>query len=309
MSRQTLGILFFVFVALAAIASYPWWSRQLLPQKEGTSFNFSLSGFTQEAVKKLTIKEREELTLVKQDGTWQVNDYPASPTQIGDLFQALANSKVDTLVSKNPESHEKLGVAEDSGFLLAITQDDSTSEFIIGKPGPVIDSFYARKKDSHEVYLILSAVRDKLTQTVSEWRNKTLVDLSGIEVKKLEITSSGESLIVAKTSDEDWQITKADQQATLDKPTIDHLVSSLSPLDASGFLSEEETSEFKSARKKTVFTIFGIEENPIAKILFYEKDENAWWAQVEDKETYYRIPAYKLTDVLLTPEQFFSGAD
>jgi hypothetical protein len=308
-SKQTIGVLLLVFVALAAIASYPWWSKQFLPSKEKASFDLSLSAFTQESVNKLTIKEEEEVTLSKKGDGWEVNNYPASPAQVGDFFQALANSKIDTLISKNPESHETLEVAENSGVLLTITQNESTAEFIIGKSGPVVDSFYARKKDSHEVYLILSAIRNKLTQTVSDWRDKTLVDLSGVEVKKLEMTSSGESLTINKISEEAWQATKAGQQATLDKSTIDRLISSLSSLEASDFLNDGEIAEFKSAGNKTELTIFGPKENLITKILLYEKDENIWWAQGADEEIYYKIPSYKLTNILLTSEQLFSGAD
>lgn len=308
MSKKTLIILLGIFIILGIAASYSWWGQYAgITEKSYTNTELNFSAFAENTTNKIVITKEgeEEKTITKENGTWKVNGFDASQEEIEDFFSSLSELSIESLVSKNSENHASFEVTEESGTALVIEKGGLTSIFIIGKRGATFSSFYARTKESDNVYEVSGELRDKFSQSVTAWRDKTVVNIPKETIQKIEIVSKTSPLIAVK-SEEAWNVERFGKKATPEETAINQLVGAFSPLEASGFLSEEEQKEFQIAKDKTIIRIFGSSETRIAEINLFEKDSD-WWAGVDGKEVFYKIPSYKLSSIFLTDEEIFDG--
>lgn len=303
MSKKTLLILGSIFIVLAIAASSSWWG-EYLPQKTSNA-ELDFSAFTKEATEKIAIakKGEEDKVLSKEGGVWKIFGFEASVKAIDDFFTALQGLKTESLASKNPENYSSFGVGDDA-YMLSLTRGGQTATLVIGNRGPSFSSFYVRKKDGTNVYLVAGSISDKLSQSVSGWRDKTLVNLPKEAIQKIEITSKTNPLTIVKTQDAKWQAEGGSKKAVLEESAANQLLAAFNPLEATDFLTEKESKEFNSAGNKTIVSVYGSEQKPLAEILLLKKDSD-YWARVEDKPTFYKIASYKLSDILLTYDEVF----
>ena len=306
MSKKTLFILLGIFVALGAAASYSWWSPYLgLGKKPRISYELVFTNLTENAASKFSIakKGEEDRVFIKEEGAWKVNDFDVSKKEIEVFFSELSGSIVESLASKNPENHSNFELTEENGTILSVLQGDAVSMIIIGKQGPVVDSFFARTKESNNVYLVSGSLLNKISQNADAWRDKVIVDISTELIKKVEIISKKNLLVIEKQGTE-WKAEGAGKTTILDEATIGKLLAAFNPLEASGFLDEEERKEFEIEKAKTSVIVYGGDDDIIAEIQFVEKD-NDWWAVVKGKDIYYKIPSYQMSNIMLKHEDIF----
>lgn len=306
MSKRTLLILSGVFIVFAFAATYSWWSGYIsFLQKSPVNSDLDFSAFSKESTDKIVIvkKGEDEKVIAKDGGQWKINGFKASLKEIDEFFEILKGFKVESLVSKNPENYSSFGIDEDA-YTLSLTKDGQTSAFIIGDQGPLFGSFYAKKKDGINVYLVAGSISEKLSQDVSGWRDKTLVNVPKEAIQKIEIASKINPLTIIKTQDGKWQAEGSGKTTLLEDEAANRLLTAFNPLEATGFLNEAESKEFEKSSNKTTVRIYDSSQNILAEILLLKK-ENDYWAQVLEKETIYKIASYKLSDILLDYDEIF----
>lgn len=305
MSKKTLLVLGGIFIVLAVIASSSWWGEYLTIGKKSSNAELDFSAFTKETTGKISIvkKGEEEKVLSKEGSAWKIAGFEASVKAMDDFFAALKELKTESLASKNPENYASFGVGDDA-YTLSLTKGKMETTFIIGNRGPTFSSFYARKKDGTNVYLVEGSLSDKLSWDVSAWRNKTLVNLPKEVIQKIEIISKTAPLAITKTQDGKWQAQGSSKKTILEDATANRLFVALNPLEASDFLNKEQEAEFKKAADKTILRVIDTENKALAEVKLLKRDAD-WWAAVEGKEVYYQILSYKLSDVLLSYDELF----
>jgi hypothetical protein len=240
--------------------------------------------------------------IIKENGNWHVNGFEASPKKIDRFFEALAGLEVQSLVSRNPKNHKNFDVTEENGITLSLSGDSATSIFIVGRYDPASNVFYVKKKGSDRVYSVSGSLRGILLQSISDWRNKTMVNIQREDVQKIEIAGADGKLVI-KRIENGWQAESGAKTTKLDETAVNRMFSALQPLEASGFLDEEKQKEFKEKGDKTVVRIFGRDGNVIAEIVLLKRD-NEWWAKVKGKNVIYKVPLYKISDIVLEDKVF-----
>lgn len=305
MSQKTLFILFSIFVILGSAASYSWWGQYVrFYNGPFSDAELNFFKFTESATDKIRIiDDDEEKAIVKENGVWKVNGFVADRKKIEDFFDVLSHLTIGSLVSKNPANHKNFEVTEGKGIILALTIGDAETLFVIGKSGAAFSSFYARLKGSDNVYEVSGNLRDKISQSVTAWRDKTVVDIQKESIQSIEIDSQAALLVLTKNEDS-WNAQKGGKQATLDDTTTNRLLAALNPLEASGFLSDEEKREFEKGKGKTVIRVFGEKRNELAAIYLFKKN-GEWWGHVTDTGIFYKIPSFRLSDILLKDDDIF----
>lgn len=296
MHRWTIYILISIFAVLAALATYPQWDRYFKKPSTGSG-ELNFAQFTADSTEKFSIKKgSDEKVFTKEDGRWKVNEFDASQKEIENFFSGLKNIEEKGLASKNPENHTNFETTEETGYILTLND----TAFIIGKSGPDYDSFYAKKRDSNNVYLTTGSLPSKLSQDISAWRDKVLVDASGKTLQKVEIISKTNPLTITKTEEGKWQIQSGSKTTELEKDKADKLIAALSPLEATGFLDGKETGEFQKAGSKTILRLFDDKNEKLAEISLLEKDGD-YWAQLSGRDVFYKLPFSTLSDILIKP--------
>lgn len=310
MNKKTLIILFGIFIILVIAATYSWWGQYLNignTSSQNTELNFS--AFSESTTDKISIAKNgeEEKNISKEGGKWMINGFDADQKEIDDFFEKLSSLKVQSLVSKNPENHSNFDVTEQNGFTLTITSGNTDFSFVIGKRGTTFNSFYVKAKDSDNVYKVSGSLREKLSQSVTAWRDKIVVNIPRDKIQKIEIASQEDILTVAK-DENGWKAEKSGKTATLDETTANRLLAAFNPMEASGFLNEDGKKEFQDAKDKTIIRVFGDNGETMAEINLLEK-ESEWWLQAKGKEIFYKIPTYKLSDIFLKDDEIFGAEE
>ena len=307
MSKKTLIILLGIFIILIIVSTYSWWGQYFNfdNKKSFSNSELNFSAFTEKTTEKISItKSGEEKKIIeKKAGIWKVNGFDASQEEINDFFSVLSGLVVESLVSKNPENHKNFGATEEDGTHLVLTQNGVETSFIIGNQATTFNSFYIKTKENNNVYKMSGMLRDKLTMSVTAWRDKTIVRIPKETIQKIEVVSDTKPLILAKNEGM-WIAERLGKTSHLDETTLNSLFASIDPLKASGFLNEQEQKEFQDASKQTAIRIFGDNKTIIAEITMLKK-ENEWWAKINGQDSFYKIPLYKLSNIFLTDEEIF----
>ncbi len=308
MNKKTLRILFAIFIALGVAASFPLWQERvgfMRPAPSKAELDFSV--FTQDATGKIVIAKQgeEKKVLERKDGVWMIDVFEAAPKTVDTFFDSVTSLKVGALVSKNKDNFSGFGVGED-GYAVTFSAGGKESSFMIGSRGPSLGSFYARKKDGVNVYLVDGKLTDTVSQAVSFWRDKILIKSSKDEIGKVEIISKTTPLIITKTQDGQWQAESDGKKAVLEEMLAKRLTEALGSLEGTDFLTKEQEAEFKKASGKTILRLSDNSGKKLTEIQLLKK-ESDWWAVAEGRSFAYKLPAYRLSDILITSEQVFSA--
>jgi hypothetical protein len=309
MNKKTLLILSIIFIIALIIASYEWWGKYFAFLNSLKNQEIDFSEFTDEISESVSIaKTGQQLkTLIKKENKkWYINDFEASQKEINDFFQILKNIKTQMLVSKNAQNYENFGVGDNGYTLTFKTINKKETSFIIGSYGPLLNSFYLRKKDSSNVYLAQGLLLNKISQDINQWRDKTLVNIPKDIISKIEMKTNDSLLTITKNQEGKWQAQEKNKNATLEETTVDRILNSFNPLEADNFLTKDQELEYKKIKQKekVLITLFDKQNQKLVQIQLAKKNEN-WWALVEGKDTYYQIPSFKISDIILKSEEIF----
>lgn len=308
MNRKTLLILFGIFITLGVAASFPFWREQAgLMQPTPSQAELDFSVFTKDNTGKIVIVKQgeEKKVLERKDGVWMIDTFEAAPKTVDTFFDSMKSLKVGALVSKNKNNFSGFGVG-DEGYEVTFFENAKETSFVIGSSGSSFGSFYARKKDGANVYLVEGKLSDTLSQAVSFWRDKVFLKVSSDEIGKIEIVSKTTPLTLVKTQDGKWQAESSGKKAVLEEGLAKRLTEALGSLEGSDFLSKEQEAEFRSAGGKTILRLSDNSGKKFAEVQLLKK-ESDWWAVAEGRPFAYKVPAYRLSDILLTSEQAFDG--
>lgn len=304
MSNRTLTILLAVFLIFALISAWPR-IRQLLPEslKPTQTFTVDFTPFTEAATTQVDLGGGK--VLKKDNGKWKINEFDASEQKVKDFFAKVSKLKVRELASKNTENHKSFfDVADEEGTVITFITNGQASTLIFGNPGPDFQSFYVKKKDSAEVYLVGGSITSELSQTVNDWRDKTIVKIPKDSVSKIELLSPTAPLTLTKGQDNKWQAEGGGKKATLEDMVASQLLVGFDPLQGTDFLTDKERAEFTSAKNKIILRLFGTKQDTLTELSLLKKD-TTWWAKPGDKELFVKVPSVTIERVVLPYETVF----
>lgn len=296
MKQQHIRILSGIFILLFIIATYPYWKTYFsFLNKPAVVSELELKGFTFDTTNKVSLKHGgEEILLSKKADGWQVASYTANIVQVKDFFSSLKDTEVISLVSKNPENQKEYEVSSDSGTLVMLSGQKGDKSIIVGKEGSQLNSFYVRAINSFSVYWVKGSLFQKVTQTTSDWRDKTVLTLDKSKIRKIVV--DGVKQFTLTGADSNWKVAVLSQEKEIPASQSAAFLDSLTNIQASGFTDEKEKQEFIQSTKTSV-TVFGDKEEKIVQILMVMKDSNIW-VQVSGNTEVYKVVASNLAPIL-----------
>jgi len=175
MSKNLLTILAVVFVALLLIVSFSVW-RERTGFSIQKSFDDALGfhNFTIGNTDSISITKQDEKTklFIKTDAGWLVNGTSTSDEKMREFFTSLSQLSVGSLTSKNPKNHAQFSVTEETGYFISLKQNAHIKTYILGNRGLGFDSFYAREKNTPEVYLLSGTLRSIVARSPAYWHTR-----------------------------------------------------------------------------------------------------------------------------------------
>jgi len=183
--------------------------------------------------------------LTHLDDNWTVNGYSIEEVSLNKLLDAIDENEVGSVVANNAENHGRMGLSADSTWRLEIIESESKkSTILIGNTGPTFPSVFTRVLDQDEVVLISADLRGAVTQSLTEWRDKTIITTDTIALSSI-LLDYGNATYRLDRSDTTWTM----DGEVVDAAAVIGITAELSNMEASGFLDENQSPSTENKRR------------------------------------------------------------
>jgi hypothetical protein len=178
----------------------------------------------------------QNVSLQQSGNGWSVNGNVADSSAVTRLWDALMEAEVGGVVANNPSNHERMGLSADSAWTVEFTlTGGGTASLLVGKAGPIFPSGYVRLPDQDAVVVVSGDLRATLNQSVTDWRDKTILRVDTAAVVSLVVETYDGGYVVER-SDSVWSLEGAPANAG----PIRSVLAELANFVANGFLEDGE---------------------------------------------------------------------
>jgi len=164
-----------------------------------------INALSPDTIDKVVLRDWESEVIVEKesDGSWWVEDYPATLLQLDDFWDAAQRFDGAELIATKRSSHATMGVSPEFGTVVQLWRgEDLVDQFIVGDKQFVgkseeeaffLWSVYARKcylrhRDSDEVYAIYCEVPDKFSTRLNRWKYSLIADMPSSDIEAFTFT-------------------------------------------------------------------------------------------------------------------------
>lgn len=241
-------VLLIIFVVTALWLSDPFKSRKSVFTADNLLF-----GIDMERADKININHKDlNLSLEKKNRDWVIstyNDYPADPVALKNLFSNLTGLKTGRIVSRNITNLERYGLDDDNSTSVRLFENDEyILNFDIGNTGPDHLSTFLRLKDENIIRLVPGNIRQFYQKPLSNWKDRTLIDLSEYDITELDIITdeydigiSIHKIFIDQQSN--YTLKRPIRDKKLNINTVSNIISALKPLRADSFFEDEDNPD------------------------------------------------------------------
>jgi hypothetical protein len=184
------------------------------------------------------------VSLRRSGDAWTVNGNVADSSVMTRLWSALAEAEVGGVAANNSRNHERLGVTADGARTVDFTlADGGTATLFIGNSGPITPSGFVRLPGQDAVVVVSGGLRSTLVQTVTDWRDKTILRVDTAAVVRVVLETESGSHVAARL-DSTWSVDGEPADATAMRSLLDELANFV----ASGFVEGREPRQDNARR-------------------------------------------------------------
>ena len=182
------------------------------------------------------VRPEQTVSLQRNGDAWTVNGNVPDSSALTRLWNALVEAEVGGVVANNPRNHERMGLSADSALTVDFTlADGGMASLLVGKVGPIFPSGYVRLPDQDAVVVVSGDFRATLNQSVTDWRDKTILRVDTAAVIRL-VLETDDGTHVVERSDTTWSVDGGPANAS----TIRSVLEELANFVAVGFVEDEE---------------------------------------------------------------------
>ena len=228
------------------------------------------------AIQAVSISSGDDaVTLRRSDDRWVVaqrDDYPADVGRLRSELLALAEAETIEAKTRNPDLHERLGLAGPDATTVTLTAADDESVVVLGNTAQQ-NYRYARRDDEEQTWLINR--NPALDADPAGWLLAELIDIPSAEVVSGSIThADGETIQFARNADDDssFDVLNIPDGRELSYASIINSVPNA--------LSNLELDDVRRAGDETATTTteFRLEDGLVVISQRFEIDEENWFA-------------------------------
>jgi hypothetical protein len=193
-----------IFLVLAGVyAALRWQQEQKTAQEKQAKEVFN---FSEAEISALTWKRgQEEVQLIRRGTEWEITKPLKSKTDkyiMGNLLKTLAQLKMER--DLGPGDLKTFGL-EPPASVLTFTAKEATHQLALGSQAPGTQSYYVRKDQSPNIFLITSVNKDDLDPKLAALRDKTLWPFKPDQVKSIKIQSGKTQVELEKSGPQTWR--------------------------------------------------------------------------------------------------------
>lgn len=256
-----------------------------------------LASLTPDSVTSVTIEEVHEAprVLEKQGDAWTIDGFPADSATVARFWTNLADAGADQIVARNPDNHDRMGVAADSTITVTFSGSPGDRTILVGNEGSGFGTAFARRPDEDDVHLLTGGLRTHFTRSVSDWRDKRIVAIDTANVNRIDVTRGDQSYTLAR-ADSSWTVGGSPAQQS----PVTSILEELSAMRATGFF--EEGDSLYAAPPEISVTALGAAGDTLGSVTLSSGSGDRA-ARTSGNDTVYRLPSFRVDRVAPPLEQ------
>jgi hypothetical protein len=205
---------------------------------------------------------------------WRVNGHPADTQAVGDLLKALANTgSVSELVARNPASHARLRVTDDSGKRVRIVQKGRTLVNVVaGKQTTDGEGVYLRRAGEPAVYALRGDLAAAISRSSEDWRDHTIASVTPDSVAAIEVRRGNRSYTLRRKGNS-WNFASG---ASADSAAVAGLLANYREIKAAGFGSRAQADSLRFGRLRRAARLLDSRGAPLLSLVFDSIPSGIW---------------------------------
>jgi hypothetical protein len=268
--------------------------------------------FDKEAVESLQIKTGEHNIVCNKKGKfWRlvepVNDL-ADMEKIKDLLGKLKSLQVEKTDFITEESTDLVKYGLNTPlFTVSLSEKGVTQSVMFGHS--LDNKVYVKRGDEPTIFFLKDTILMDLSKKPNDLRDKKVVRFDSIGmygINKLEIKTPSDVIVIEKSLDLDWVITKP-VNLYADQDTVKNFIEKIKTLEIDDFVSDKPTGLSKYGLENPIFEISVTKEEDKELAKFYVGNElpegNKCYVKRVNEEPVYTVPTTefydKISDALL----------
>lgn len=191
------------------------------------------------AIDQIELKKPEfTIRVQKVGGLWQVMEpiaWIADSVSINSFTASLAELKLESVVSRNPERYGRYGV-DSTASVLTLTSGDKIQKMTVASKGSDFMTVYIRLEEDERVFV--GRPRLSIPIDADRWRDKMIATIPSQILTGANVTSSENSYSLSK-GESGWRLTVNGIETAADSSAVDRYLRNFNRLRADGFIADD----------------------------------------------------------------------
>lgn len=230
--------------------------------------------------------------IIKKDSTgWKVTSpiqSEADQSTIESILDAFSWLKKGRFVSDIPDDFRKFGL-NPYQYALVFEQGGINDTLLVGDANLDDTSVFYRKKGSNNVYLVPTALKNNVTKTLYDLRDKSILKFERGKIDKIIITNQENTFSCVKDSNQQWWLNHP-IKALCDEDKFDNMLSQLHDSIVKKYESEQATFLNKYGLNNPWLSVsISDSSGQQKKLVVGKKDQQEYFARDESRSQIFRI--------------------
>jgi len=182
----------------------------------------------------------------KMNGIWQVLEpiaWMADSISINSFARNLADLKLESVVSTNPERYARYGV-DSTASVVTVTSGEDVHKLTISSKGSDFMTTYIRLEDDERVFI--ARPRISIPTDADRWRDKMIAMIPSQILTAANVTTPDNTFSLSK-GDSGWRLSLDGRETAADSAAVARYLRNFNRFRADGFIStvpEEDSVEY-----------------------------------------------------------------
>jgi hypothetical protein len=205
---------------------------------------------------------------------WRVNRHPADTQVVRELLNGLVDRGTSIeLVARNPASHARLQVTDDSGKRVRVVERGRTVlNLLAGKTTSSGEGIYVRRAGEPEVYALDGELAKAVARRAEDWRNHLIRGVPPDSVGSVEVRRGRRSYTLRR-KDTGWTFASG---AAADSAAVAGLLSNYREIRAAGFGNEPQRDSLRFAQPRRSARLLDRGGTPLLTLAFDSIASGLW---------------------------------
>lgn len=311
MSERGLRIL----LAILAVLVAGWIIAEVVTRDraEAPSEPLALASAAEASLDSVIVMSGTDTVRLRAAGdSWMVNGKEAERDAGTSLAEALESARIGQLVSRNPENHERLGVAADQGHQAGFYAGGAERlSIILGERAGNFDAGYVRRTGEAEVYELRGTLISLIRRDPDAWRNREILSVERENVTRVELairdSTRADTFALVRDS-ATWRLEPEGLEARSD--AISSMLGQLAQLRAIGFAADSIVEELSWESPTARVTVYGPDPSAaLAELWFLDREETGYFVRRADGSVVFTISQFTGDQVLPAREDLVAVDD